>query len=85
MRNGNGALTSCQRAIWKEVSDMVPSELRAARLAKRRRVFTHRRILSTSCRTDLGQRGWGGSPLFRTAGFCGNMNVTVAIASVRMV
>jgi hypothetical protein len=56
VRSGSGGLTSCQRVVWEEVSHTVPSGLRAARLAKRRVVFTRRRILSTFCRTDLGQR-----------------------------
>ncbi len=63
MRMGTGVLTSDHRASWGKVLDVMSSGWRAAMFASRRRAFTRQRILSTSCRTDLGQRCWGSVPI----------------------
>ena len=85
MRIGTGVLTSNHRVLCGEVSVVISSGELAARLAKRRRVFYRRRILSTSCRTNLGHRCMGSVPLFGAAGFCGNMAVAVVIVSPKTV
>ena len=64
MRIGILVLTSDHRAVCKEVSDVISSEWRAARLGRRRRVFTRRRVFLTSCRTYLGHRCWGSVLIF---------------------
>ena len=87
VRMGTGVLTSDHKALCGKVSDVTFSEWRVARLAKRRGGggFTRLRLLSTSRRTDLGQRCWGSVPFFRAAGFCGNMVMAATIASPKMV
>jgi len=82
---GTGVLTSAQSVPWGEVSHVVSSGWRDAMLAKRHRVFTRRRMLSTSRRTDLGQRCRGSVALFGEDDFCGNMVMAVAMASPRIV
>ena len=85
MRKVTGVVTCDHMAFCGEVGDLIFSGWRAARLAKRKRVFTRLRMLSTSRRTDLGQRCWGSVPIFGAPGFCGNTDVAVIIASPKMV
>ena len=85
MRMGTGVLTSDHRALCWEVPDVIFSGWRAARLAKRRRVFTRLRMLSKSRRRDLGQRCLKGVLFFGVADLCGNKIVVVVVASSRIV
>jgi len=54
VRIGTRVFTSDHMTSWAEVSDVISSGWRASMLAMRRRGFSRLRMLSTSCRTDLG-------------------------------
>jgi hypothetical protein len=70
VRIGTGLLTSDHMAFCGEVSDVISSRWRAARIARRRRVFTHQRILSTFYRNNLSRRCWQGKcAFFRSSRF----------------
>ncbi len=56
VRRETGVRTSAQNVSWMGVADISSSGWREAIPTSLRRVFTLRRIASTSCRTDLGQR-----------------------------
>ena len=72
-------VSGCDESSWVSVGGL------ASNLMSRRMALALRRMLETSCRTELGQRSRGRVLLERAgASLCGNMVMAVSIASPRI-